>query len=465
MSGSTLTQPDVTLLLDLDGVIRRATLSPAIAGETLTEWVGRPWSETAGTGGGEQVRRIVEDARRSGVSAFCPVSQRLPSGQELPMEFTAVRLGGKEGLIAIGRTLQAVSELQSRLVAAQRAREQDYWKLREVETRCRLLFDASHEPVLVLSVDGLRVLEANPAAIRALGVAPGWEFLAEVAPADIDAFQGVLMRAREQGRTPGMMMHLGPGRVPWLVRASLMVSASGPVFLLQLGPLAAPPLESGPVQTVPVQVVPVHAVPEDSLIERLPDGFVAIDADGTVRRVNRAFLDLAEVATEQAALGKPLGRWLGTPGADMPMLLAAVQQHRTVRRMATRMTGERGGQTEVDVSAALHAEAPSPLVGVLIRDVTRHVPAGAETGRIGALLGSYTEQVGHTPLLQLVRETTAALERHYIEAALKLARGNRTQAAQLLGLSRQSLYVKLNRYGLDGTPSGGAPPPPGEEQA
>jgi DNA-binding NtrC family response regulator len=40
------------------------------------------------------------------------------------------------------------------------------------------------------------------------------------------------------------------------------------------------------------------------------------------------------------------------------------------------------------------------------------------------------------------------VERHYVSSALKLANDNRTVAAELLGLSRQSLYAKLNRYGL-----------------
>ena len=88
---------------------------------------------------------MVEDARAIGVSAFRQVTQRFPSGLELPIEYTTVRLGGQAGLIAIGKNLQAVAELQSRLIAAQHAREQDYWKLREIETRSRLLFDASNE--------------------------------------------------------------------------------------------------------------------------------------------------------------------------------------------------------------------------------------------------------------------------------------------------------------------------------
>ncbi len=34
-----------------------------------------------------------------------------------------------------------------------------------------------------------------------------------------------------------------------------------------------------------------------------------------------------------------------------------------------------------------------------------------------------------------------------IEAALELTKNNRASAAELLGLSRQSLYSKLNRFG------------------
>src|SRR5215467_90021 len=117
----------------------------------------------------DKILRMVQDAREGGFSAFGQVTQRFPSGLELPMEYTTVRLGGKAGLIAIGRNLQAVADLQTRLVAAQQAMEQEYWKLREVESRYRLLFDASNEAVLLLRADTLRVVEANPAAIRGLG--------------------------------------------------------------------------------------------------------------------------------------------------------------------------------------------------------------------------------------------------------------------------------------------------------
>jgi DNA-binding NtrC family response regulator len=46
----------------------------------------------------------------------------------------------------------------------------------------------------------------------------------------------------------------------------------------------------------------------------------------------------------------------------------------------------------------------------------------------------------------MVRNTAALVERACIEQALRLSNGNRTAAADALGLSRQSLYAKLERY-------------------
>jgi DNA-binding NtrC family response regulator len=150
------------------------------------------------------------------------------------------------------------------------------------------------------------------------------------------------------------------------------------------------------------------------------------------------------------------------PGADLPALLAGVQRHRAVRLFASRIEGELGGETEVEVAAAGNADIRPRLICVLIRDVGRRVaPARAELaagdGPLAGTLAAMAGKVGQTPLLQLVRETTSAVERHYIDAALSLAGGNRTAAAELLGLSRQSLYVKLNRYAMDGGPHTTAP--------
>ncbi len=59
-----------------------------------------------------------------------------------------------------------------------------------------------------------------------------------------------------------------------------------------------------------------------------------------------------------------------------------------------------------------------------------------------------TELVGRMPLKDIVRETSDLIEQLCIEAALQLTGDNRASAAEMLGLSRQSLYIKLRRFGL-----------------
>lgn len=440
-------QPDITLVLDMEGVIQEATLSSAFPSQDLEGWIGRPWLETVVDPGSAKVQRIVDDARATGVSAFRQVNQRFPSGLEIPIEYTAVRLGQK-GLIAVGKSLQAVAELQSRLIAAQQAIERDYWKLREVETRCRLLFDRSTEAVLLVRAANLRIVEANPAAIRALGLGAqtpeavsGRELVAQVAPEERGALEGMLHRVRDQGKAPGILLHLGAERRPWLVRCSLLPSQDGLAYLVQLMPAGAPRREEE------------ERVPLETLVARSPDGFVVLDRAGGILRANQAFLDLVQVGDETSVIGERLGRWLGRPGADTTVLLANVARHGAVRLFSTTLQGELGTVTEVEVAAAGDETTEPHYVGVSIRDVASRLPAPADVGGLGSALGAFADRIGKTPLPVLVKEAVALVERHYINAALELTDGNRTAAAQLLGVSRQSLYAKLNRYGSEGAPT------------
>lgn len=457
MSGVTTSQPDVTLLLDLDGVIRGATLADGLPADGLEGWVGRAWVDTVVDGGGDKVKRMLQDARSSGVSAYRMITQRFPNGLELPVEYSTIRLGGKGGLIAIGKNQQTVAELQNRLIAAQQAREQDYWKLREVETRYRLLFDTSSEAVLLVRADGLKVVEANLAALRTLSLTPGQDMLPALPVSEHDMFHAMLLRVREQGRAPGIVVHLGAAREAWTMRASMLTTEPGHVFLLQLFPLVSPPAAdvAGGVLRNNARVVPM-----DDLLEQLPDALVVIDRAGIILRTNAAFLDLIQVGHAATVLGERLGRWMSRPGADVGVLLSNIQRHRFMRLFATTLQGDHVGDVDVEISAAGNVDGSPDFIALLIRDVSRRIgtamPASPQAVTIPgdgntllAALGAMADHLGRTSLSTLIRETVGVVEKHYIEAALDEAGGNRTATAELLGLSRQSLYMKLNRYGLD----------------
>jgi DNA-binding NtrC family response regulator len=52
-------------------------------------------------------------------------------------------------------------------------------------------------------------------------------------------------------------------------------------------------------------------------------------------------------------------------------------------------------------------------------------------------------------LARSARPTLAEVEKTYIELTLRHARGNKTRAAQILGISRKALWEKRRRYGID----------------
>ena len=219
-------RPDITLAVDGEGVIRTAVSAETLAGKSIEQWRGLRWADTVSPEMAGQVAQAVEEARREGESSCFTVNQRLPSGRELLLEYTAVRLGKKAGFVAIGKSLQAISELKLRLERVQREREQDYWKLREIETRYRALLDASSEAVALVRVTNLRVVEANVAATKALGLLPGGEFSPALSDNDRRALNSMLATARTKGRAPSIVLHLSADSL-WSCRASMLMSEGG----------------------------------------------------------------------------------------------------------------------------------------------------------------------------------------------------------------------------------------------
>ena len=444
MSEFNTPQPDVTLLLDMDGVIREATLSSSMSRENIDSWVGRSWSEVVG-GAGDKIQRMMQDTKRTGISAFRQITQTFPSGLELPMEFTTVLLGGRAGMLAIGKNLQAVAELQSRLISAQQTIERDYWKLREVETRYRLVIEDSNDAVLLAKVADLRIVEANRTAATALAGSTrrkdglvGRDFLQEISVKDREPVEMMLRRVRDQGKAPGIVVHLGEEATPWTLRGSLMTQESTPVFLLQMTPIGK----------LVGATAPEH---EDlgGLLDHIPDPVTIIDETGAIKRANRAFAELVEIGSTDALIGENLGRWLSRPGADLNVLISNIQRHGLVRLLSTTVQGELGTETEIEISASGYRQGDDGRILLVLRNVSRRLSSSPENDGLRAALASMNEAVGKTPLRKLVKSTVEVVEQHYVRAALQLADGNRTTAAEILGLSRQSLYAKLDRYNLD----------------
>jgi transcriptional regulator PpsR len=184
-------------------------------------------------------------------------------------------------------------------------------------------------------------------------------------------------------------------------------------------------------------------------MDNAPDAFVMTGLDGRILTVNQAFLELAQLPNAEMARGESLERWLGRSGVDLNVLLSNLRQRGMLRLFATRLKGEYGSTTEVEISAVALQEGETPCLGFTIRDVGRRLNSDVSKEReLPRSASQMAELVGRVPLKDIVRETTDLIEQLCIEAALELTSDNRASAAEMLGLSRQSLYVKLRRFGM-----------------
>lgn len=429
-------RPDITLTLDRDGVIRDVAPSNSLESEAIEDWRGRPWGDTVPPELVERVAQAMSATRESGKSLRFRVRQLLPSGRELPVEYTTVSLGKNGGFVAIGRNLQTVSDLQGRLVDALKAREQDFWRLREIERRYRAVLDAADDAVALVRASNRRVVEANVQAVRALGLLPGAEFFPDLSPRDRKAFDAALALAGSQGRAPTIVLHL-PDASLWSLRASMVASDSDAFYLLQMSALnAAPESASEPASL-------------EQILRRLPDAFLLVDRDGGIVKANSTFLDLAQVGDESAALGQNLARWLSHPGEDFPVIADLVRRHGSVRMLPCRLDGDLGAVTPVEISAVGDVTPHPQTFGLLMRDVSPRESRPLRESEPDLGDPARGLALPKDSLESIVEASVELIERRAIAEALAKRNGNRTLAARYLGLSRQTLHVKLKKYQLD----------------
>lgn len=435
---------DIALVLDRDGVIRDVAFgSEELSHEDYAKWLGQPWADTVTQESRSKIDDLLRDAAAKGPGRWRQVNHPSSRGADVPVVYSAVQVGKEGRIVAMGRDLRSVAALQQRLVEAQQSMERDYWRLRHAETRYRLLFQLAKEAVVILDADTHKVLEANPAATELL-TGDGERIVGRSLVEQLDddgakALQGLLATVRAAGRGDDVRVRLQrDGERPLVASASLFRHERTSLFLVRLAPVTA---------TAAATRTPAALVAE--VVEQAPDSFVLTDLDGRVLAANAAFVELAQLSTEEQARDESLERWLGRPGVDLSVMLANLRQHGALRLFATIVRGEHGTEAEVEISAVALPGAARPCIGFTIRNVGRRLSVDAQgAGALPRSVEQLTELVGRVPLKDLVREATDRIEKLCIEAALEITGDNRASAAEMLGLSRQSLYVKLRRFGL-----------------
>ncbi len=428
-----------------EGVIRDVSFgSNELAPDIAHSWIGKPWAETVTVDSRHKIEALLRDASGAGLPRWRMVNHRADNGAELPILYTALTANAAGQVVAFGRSMRPMATLQQQLVSTQQSMEREYLKLRQTEARHRLLFQVASEAVLVVDAASRKILEANPAAGQLLGEISK-RLVGRIFPEGFEEtgtqnLQNLLSTVRATGRTDTVNVRSADGSRHYSVAASLFREERSSFFLIRLADVSGD--ASG--AALPKQKSKVLEI-----VASAPEGFVVTELGGRILFANRAFLDLVQLATEEQARNESLERWLGRPGVDFNLLTAQLREHGSLRLFATQLRGEFGTIVDVEICAVSVVDGEEPCLGFTMRDVGQRVTferqSSPDKPRSVAQL---TELVGRVPLKDLVRESTDMIEKLCIEAALEITGDNRASAAEILGLSRQSLYAKLRRYGL-----------------
>lgn len=436
---------DFAIVISDEGQILSNLINPSNPeAARFDSWEGRDVRDTLTT---ESVPKFDErfGAFCEGKTGLRPVelNHTDSAGQwEFPIRYTFHRIGPDGAVLMLGRDLSPIAEMQQQLVKAQIALERDYEAQREFDARFRVLMEATRDAVVFLSAQTGRITDANSAAAKVLGRSrdqlAGSDFRDLVDDRQSGELLDRLSSEAIAEQTSAVEVTLRKASEKTRLLPTLFRAAGERVLLCRI---LGDEQRSDPVGDLSRNLL--------DLFRSGPDAIVFCASDGAVLAANEGFLDLIDAAHDLNVKGRGLSDYLQRGSVDMRVMTENAARTGRMRMYPTKISGDYGTPRAVEISVTALDAGPSTVFAFIIRDASRAEnvrPAGAPVSNDN--MQSVMELVGSATLKEIVAETTNVVEKMCIETAVELTMNNRVAAAEMLGLSRQSLYVKLRKYDL-----------------
>ena len=192
--------------------------------------------------------------------------------------------------------------------------------------------------------------------------------------------------------------------------------------------------------------------PENDLIELIRaagEAIVVVDPTAQISWANAAFIEMVTPGTGEVLEEMSLKSFFDPAELDIDTIIDSLRTRKRIRVLPSSLHANTGEIIEVELSAVEIPNLLSPRYGFFIRNVSLRVANATPISGTDASVEAILDQLGKVPLKDLVQEEVDDIEKKVIAGALELTGNNRSATAKVLGISRQSLYQKLSRYGLD----------------
>lgn len=441
---------DIAMVIDSTGDIRTVIvnpLNPSIG--SLDHWEKRNLRSFVAEDSVEKLNDKLGRIRRGqyDTTELVELNHSDNATWEFPIRYSFHPTGYEDCILLLGRDLRPIAELQQRLVKAQLAMEKNYESHRDYVTRYRVVLEASREPLVVMDVASGRIVDMNGAAGLVFGEKPdeliGSALDREFAGLSRSEFIEVMTNAATSDSDAPIRVETRRRRREVAIFPVLFRAAGEKFLLCRIE-------DSDYLRAVSEELVDVLG----HLFSAGVEAVVITDNRGRIKYTNDSFLDLADVGLNSDVKGRSLAEFLSRGSVDLKVLIDGTLQGGRLKLYATNLKGAYGTKVPIEISATHLTGTSDRGFGFVIRDASRSDIVRDQASPIGEnATRNVVDLIGTTPLKEIIASTADVVEKLCIEAAIELTSNNRVAAAEMLGLSRQSLYVKLRKHGMIGKDS------------
>lgn len=407
---------DIVLIVGQDGVIQNVAMGTAINEPVAGKWIGRHWAETVTGHTRRKIELLMQEVEIGGVTRRREVNHQSSTGTDIPVSYSALRLGKQGPVIAVGRDLRTVAAIQQQMLTAQQEMERSYWTLRRDQGHQRELNQVASDAVLVVTGRNFELSKSNAAADNLLLQADASLCL---------QLRELLDKARQSGKA---------------VEVRTRLKAKGPNSpLLDLFVTSLRSHEPGNVarnMLVRARKVGINEAPPADIRT------IITDTQGRILMASDAVIAMCANSGTSVLYGKSLSSLLDSAQGVLAELPQRVLQDGMAHIPSTILGGNATPACEAEVTATLMTDGDQERIGFCLRVQTIST-VDTWTQSLQSLLAS------HLPLTDLLQQVQKLTEHKAIVDALRGNGANISASANLLGVSVTDLTQRIERLQID----------------
>ena len=433
---------DINIILDTRGKILQIKTPAGSILKNLNSWINKNIYDFLTIESKEKLNfhlTSLSDLSQSSTKWF-ELNHISENTGEFPVKYKGFKAVDKKNVILIGNDLSLVAEIQKKFVNSQLALEREYSRYRSFETKYKALIEFSEEPLFLLDAVTGKILNLNDSAAKIIN-----EKRDKLVGKSLSKFFNFKNNDEfiELLKSDEIVKNYNSNKNIKSKFQSSIFRAENEVCII--------------VRLQKENEVKVKENELNNILSKFYDntryGIVFTDSIGTIKHVNDSFISLCKIENQQLLIERPFSDFLARGIIDMKVLIEATLENGSTMPFKTQLISNYDIKTEIEITSTktsinfvdyicfLISHRPNESEPETENNINENVVSEKATKKIMKLVGS-------APLKDLVADTSDIVEKICIETALKMTKNNRVATAEMLNLSRQSLYVKLRKYNL-----------------